>query len=68
MFNALTFIVNNGWKYWGDYEEVKGNSNLAMDFLTGEWSPSDEVITELVSKIKGFRREEKMKIKFSWVS
>ena len=68
MLNALTFIVNNGWKYWGDYVEVKDDSNLAMNFLTGEWSPSDEVMTELVSKIKRFRREERMKIKFTWVS
>ena len=68
MLNALTFIVNNWWKYWGDYVEVKGDSNLAMNFLTGEWSPSYEVMTELVSKIKRFRREEKMKIKFTWVN
>ena len=65
MLNALTFIVKNGWKYWDDYVEVKGDSSLAMNFLTGEWSPSDEEMTELVSKIKRFRREEKMKVKFT---
>ena len=57
--------MNNKCKYYGDYVEVKGDSNLVMNFLTGEWSPSDEMITELVSKIKRFRREKKMKIKFT---
>ena len=66
MFNTLTFFVNNGWKYWG--VEVKGDSNLAMNFLTGEWSPSDKVMTELLLRIKMFRREDKMKIKFTWIS
>ena len=68
MLNALSFIVNNRWKYWGNYVEVKGDSNLAMNFLIREWSPSDEVMTELVSKTKRYRREEKMKIKFTSVS
>ena len=39
VLTTLKFIVNNGWKYWGDYVELKGNSNLIMNFLTGEWSP-----------------------------
>ena len=60
--------MNNGWKYWGIYVEVKCNSNLAMNFFTGEWSYYDEVMTELVLKIKRFRREKKMKIKFTWIS
>ena len=64
MLNASIFIVNNGWKYWGDYEEVKGDSNLAMNFFMEEWSLLDEVMVELVLKIKRFRREEKTKIKF----
>ena len=49
------FIVNNRWKYWGDFAKVKGNSNLKMNSFTREWSPSDEVISELVS-IKKFIR------------
>ena len=39
-----------------------------MNFLIGEWSPSDEVMIELVSKIKRFRKEEKMKVRFTWIS
>ena len=39
-----------------------------MNFLTGEWYPSNEVMIKLVSKVKRFRREEKMKIEFTWVS
>ena len=64
MLNASMFIVKNGWKYWGEYVEVKGESNLAMNFLMGELSPSDEVMTELDSKIKRLRKEEKIKIMF----
>ena len=48
--------------------EVKGDSKLATNFFMGEWFLADEVITELVSQIKRFRREEKMNIKFTWVS
>ena len=59
MLNTLTFIVNKGWKYWGDFVEVKGVSNSIMDFLMREPSPSGEVMTELISKIKRLRREKK---------
>ena len=68
MLNILTFIVNNKWKYWGDFVELKGNSNLVMNILKRGWSPSDNVIAELFSKIKRFRKEEKIRIKFTWVS
>ena len=68
MLNILIYIVNDWWKYSGNYVEVKGNSNLAMSFLTREWSPSDEVIAEIVLKLKRFRKEKKMKIKFTWAS
>ena len=33
----------------------------------GEWSLSDKVMNELVLKIKRFKREEKMNIKFTWI-
>ena len=39
-----------------------------MNFLIRELSPLDKVTTELVSKIKRFKREEIRKIKFTWVS
>ena len=68
MLNALMFIVNKGWKYQGDCIELKGDSNLAMNFLMRKWSTLNEVMAELVSQIKRFKREEKMKIKFTWVS
>ena len=60
--------MNNGWKYWGDYLEVKDDCKLAMNFLVGEWSFSNEVMTELISKIKRFKREERMMIKYTWIS
>ena len=41
VLNALVFIVNNGWKYWGDYVKLKGNSNLVMNFPAREWYPAD---------------------------
>ena len=60
--------MNNKWKYWGDFVELKGNSNLVMNILKRGWSPLDNVIAELFSKIKRFRKEEKIRIKFTWVS
>ena len=56
-------IVNNGWKYWGDFIELKDDSNLTMNFLTGEWFLQKEVMTKVALKIERFRRKEKMKIK-----
>ena len=71
MLNVLTFIVNNGWKVWGKYVEMKGNSNFMINIPTRKWSFSNEVIHmgfRLVSKFKRFRRQEKTKIKFTWVN
>ena len=52
MLNTLLFIVNNGWKYYSGFVKVKVDSNLTLNFLMGEWSPADKVMTELVFKNK----------------
>ena len=36
---ALGFLVEMGWKYMGDYITVRGDSQIAMKFLTREWTP-----------------------------
>ena len=49
---ALQFIVAQGWKHSGDYILVKGDSQLAMKFLTREWTPRNALLFEIVDSIR----------------
>ena len=41
---------------------MTGNNSLAINYLTREWSTLDEIMAELVLKIKGLKGKRKYRL------
>ena len=64
---ALQLVVAQGLQEWGEYVLLRGDSEVILRFLTGEWKASQPVLYEEVNGIKSFIKHYHLKVKFEWV-